>query len=105
MDILVFLAGQWANLIRSPCSIYAAQNGAKPMPRITWSNGPGFHLDAAERAYRRMRFRNDPTGRRRSSSDRAALALLRSCLQRQGVQSAAHFGVVRLVDNLLLLDP
>ena len=49
--------------------------------------------------------RNDPPGERRSRSDRAALALRRSGLQRQGVQPAAHFGLERLVDDLVLLDP
>ena len=44
-------------------------------------------------------------GERRSRSDRAALALRRSGLQRQGVQPAAHFGLERLVDDLVLLDP
>jgi hypothetical protein len=59
MDILVFLAGQRANLIRSPCNIiYAAQNGRKAHASdymVKWPTD--FHLDAAERAYRRMRFR------------------------------------------------
>jgi hypothetical protein len=32
--------------------------GAKPTPRISWSNGPGVaHRDGTERAYRRMQRR------------------------------------------------
>src|SRR5262249_40422060 len=78
-------------------AIYVAQNGYKAHAAdfmVKWRRLCA-HLDAAERAYRRMN----------SRSDRAALALRRSGLQRQGVQRAPHFGLERLVDDLVLLDP
>ena len=82
------------------------KTGAKPMPRISWSNGPGFaHLTPPNGLIGECGSRNDPTGRTAQPFGLAALALRRSGLQRQGVQPAAHFGLERLVDDLVLLDP
>jgi hypothetical protein len=109
MDILVFLAGQRENPPRQIPSarraIYVAQNERKAHASDFMVKWPGLRptLTPPNGLIRECDSRTQP-GERRSRSDRAALALRRSGLQRQGVQSAAHFGLERLVDDLVLLD-